>query len=85
MIGNLNTQGPARSKEKNTKCRGFKKLDYAVREGTQKKKCYFKMEVNATNAEGKEPTVPVKDKARGIERARPILEKQRSLEQVKLK
>lgn len=38
------------------------------------------MEVNVTNAEGKEPTVPIKDKVRGIERASPILEKQKSWE-----
>lgn len=35
MIGIPNTKGPARGKEKNTKSRVFKKLDYALREGKQ--------------------------------------------------
>ena len=35
MMGNPNTEGPTRIKEEKTNCKVFKKLDYAMREGTQ--------------------------------------------------
>lgn len=41
-----------------------------------KKRFYFKMEVNETKADSKEPTVPVKEQEEQTsKRAKPILEK----------
>lgn len=39
------------------------------------------MEVSDTNAEGKEPTIPVKDRARATERVKPVFKKQKSSEE----